>query len=55
MSQTEIKGYLKDFVQRGRGPSKSKRLVKEEMKRNLAESKNKNFENDTIDKVEEIS
>jgi len=31
-SNQEVEAYLKHFVQRGRGPSKSKRLVKEEAK-----------------------
>ena len=41
VSNNEIDGYLKDFVQRGRGPSKSKRLIKEELKNKMSNLKGK--------------
>ena len=47
----QIDGYLKHFVQRGRGPSKSKRLVKEEAKRNLLAIKSKVGESNLQDGI----
>ena len=48
VSTDQIDEYLKHFVQRGRGPSRSKRLVKEEAKREELANKLKDDDLDIL-------